>query len=129
MSGLARPSLQQLQMTERVGANHSVRLLIRGELDLAVAEEFEDRVIELSRRFARVELDLSELGFIDACGLRAVVSSMKASSRSRGRVVLDTNVSAPVLRLIDVVGGTAWLWSGDQRTQDRVRTIWLRAVA
>ena len=72
---------------------------LRGELDLASAQELTECLQRLSERREHVLLDLDELTFIDMSGLRTVLMAAEAASRD-GWTFAVTRGSAPVRRLI-----------------------------
>lgn len=56
---------------------------------------------------ARVRVDLSQVRFIDACGLRAVVRAVETANDRGGTLEINPCVSRPVARLIKLVGAEA----------------------
>ena len=90
-----------LEITEMRDAG-SVRLRLRGELDLASAPALADRLDELRDRHADVVLDLDELAFIDMSGLRVALSAAEEASRD-GRSFAVTHGSPAVRRLVELV--------------------------
>jgi anti-anti-sigma factor len=79
-----------------------VRVQLRGELDLATADVVADRLRRLRERRAVVLLDLDELAFIDAAGLRVVVAAAQDAAKD-GWVFTVTRGSAPVRRLFELL--------------------------
>jgi anti-anti-sigma factor len=79
-----------------------VRLRVRGELDLATTELLADRLRRLRERNAAVLLDLDELAFIDASGLRVVLDAA-GDARRDGWAFTVTRGSAPVRRLFELL--------------------------
>ena len=59
---------------ERSDPDGARRLTLLGEVDIAVADELARRLGRLERARARTRLDLSELQFIDLCGLELSVT-------------------------------------------------------
>lgn len=86
-----------LELTELREAAR-VRLRVRGELDIATADMLADRLRGLRERRAAVLLDLDELAFIDASGLRVVLSAAQ-DARNDGWEFTVTPGSARVRRL------------------------------
>ena len=87
-----------------------VRLVVSGELDLAVAEMLGDRLRQLRKAGCDVRLDLGELDFIDSSGLRDLITAL-AESRSDGwRLDIDPRVSEAVRRTVDLAGLHAHFW-------------------
>jgi anti-sigma B factor antagonist len=93
------PVLDVIELPERAG----VRVRLRGELDLATAELLANRLRALRERRATVLLDLDELEFIDACGLRVVLTAAE-DARNDGWAFTVTRGSAPVRRLFVLLG-------------------------
>ena len=77
----------------------SVRVRLRGELDLASAPRVTECLRRLSERREQVLLDLDELTFIDMSGLRTLLTAAEDASRD-GWALTVTPGSAPVRRLI-----------------------------
>lgn len=84
------------------GDTHRVRL--HGELDIAPAAALEARLVEIAG--STVELDLSQLRFIDARGIAALVSARRriAESGNHLRVVGASGLVRRVLSLVDLDG-------------------------
>jgi anti-anti-sigma factor len=76
---------------------------VSGEVDLAVAAEFQEQVRGCLTRSARVELDLGGLTFIDSSGLGSLVLLQKEAAQQAKSLVL-VNVNARVNRLLEVTG-------------------------
>lgn len=80
----------------------AVRVGLRGELDLEHAYSFDEelRRVEAGEP-ACVVLDLSELSFLDSCGLSRLVAARKRARRSQRRLVLICGTPA-VQRLMSL---------------------------
>jgi anti-sigma B factor antagonist len=90
--------------TEREGSR--AILTVRGELDAYSAPGLEDQVTRLlGDHVADVVLDLSETGFLDSSGLRAILTAQRRLGESNGRLVLRAP-SEPVTRLLEITGLT-----------------------
>ena len=81
-----------------------VTLRVSGELDLADAGRFQDDV----RRFTQaspdpVDLDLTQLGFIDSSGMQALLSA-RQSIVDEGRAFRVVAVSPAAQRLLALTG-------------------------
>ena len=94
-------STNPLEVTE-LRETARVRLALRGELDLATADLVADRLRRLRERRETVLLDLDELEFIDAAGLRVVLTAAD-DARSDGWALTVTRGSAPVRRLFELL--------------------------
>jgi anti-anti-sigma factor len=80
-----------------------VRLVLTGELDLASAPAFEDRLGQLADEEAPVRLDLSRLEFIDSTGLHALIRAMDTAHSRDWRLRIDRNLTPQVARLFELV--------------------------
>jgi len=86
---------------------------LHGELDVASADGLANSLVELAG--STVVVDLSDLTFMDSCGIGALV---RARNRIRdgglGELVL-TRPGAIVRRALEIVGLHAWIidWSPD----------------
>jgi anti-anti-sigma factor len=79
-----------------------------GELDLATVGEFQTALLDFAeRRQHLVALDLSDLSFIDATGLAAIIA-FERQLREQERVLVLRHPSPMMKRLLDVTGLT-WL--------------------
>ena len=94
-------SIDPIEVTE-LRETARVRLAVRGELDLATADAVADRLRALRERGETVLLDLDELSFMDAAGLRVVLSAAD-DARNDGWSFTVTRGSAPVRRLYELL--------------------------
>jgi anti-anti-sigma factor len=79
-------------------------LVLSGELDLAVAAGLEATVLGLCREgVSGIELDLSQLTFMDSAGLRAVLRAQELCA-DQGHSFLVTPGRGQVLRLLELTG-------------------------
>jgi anti-anti-sigma factor len=78
------------------------RVRLRGELDIATAGAVAKRLAALRERHEAVLLDLEELTFIDASGIRLVVDAAEDSRRD-GWVFSVTRGSWPVRRVLELL--------------------------
>ncbi len=81
-----------------------LRLVVRGELDMATAPALKSRIEAIERRGTPViGLDLDELDFMDATGMRVVLdAARRATAQGRRLVVLNPRES--VQRLLSAAG-------------------------
>ena len=63
-------------MRQHLEADQSLRLLLLGDVDLAVAEILSTRLAELKTAGRPVRLDLSQLAFIDSSGVQALLVAL-----------------------------------------------------
>lgn len=66
----------------------SIVVVVRGELDLSSAEQFEAALVRAAERSGVVVADLAHLDFIDSSGLRALVRADALIRQSGGRFVV-----------------------------------------
>ena len=84
----------------RLADGSGLRLV--GELDVATAPELAKALLDESLEGSSVILDLSELTFVDSCGMH-VILSLASSMNGRGPlVVLDP--TEPVTRVFEILG-------------------------
>lgn len=97
-------------MDERHGERGTLRLMLSGELDLAVADRLRIRLQQLARNHATVILDLSDLQFIDSTGLQVLVTSFNDAAHNGWHLSIDSNLTSQVRRIIELVGLSQILW-------------------
>lgn len=88
----------------QLGETHLISL--RGELDLAGAEYVRARIEEIAG--STVVLNLGGLSFIDAAGVRALVTA-KQRVEARGHSVSIINPTHPVRRVFDLTDTSDYL--------------------
>jgi anti-anti-sigma factor len=81
-----------------------LRLLLKGELDIASAPALEDRLSGLRDSELPVRLDLSKLDFIDSGGLHALIQAMNDASANGWRLQIDRDVAPQAMRFFALVG-------------------------
>jgi anti-anti-sigma factor len=92
------------------GTSLRQRWSLAGELDIATAGPVLAEIrLALDSGSGPLDLDLSQLEFIDASGLRVLVQAYKQAAL-RGRVLGLVNVPARVARVLDI-GGIAGLFA------------------
>lgn len=75
-------------------------LRLRGELDMAVADEFEERLRPLVEAGGPVVLDLRSLEFMDSNGIRVIAQAGK--KLPQGACVLLHVAPGPIERLLEI---------------------------
>lgn len=88
-----------------------VRVKVTGELDVAVIARLRDRLDSLAQTGEAVELDLSELEFIDSSGLNVIVTTLRRARNEGWELRIDRRMSDPVLRVVRLMGLDAIFWS------------------
>jgi anti-anti-sigma factor len=81
----------------------TTRLILRGELDLSTIDLLRQRLCELRQDGAEVQVDLSELEFMDASGVNILVQAIRDTRRHPWRLSLAPEVSPQVERLFSIV--------------------------
>jgi anti-sigma B factor antagonist len=77
---------------------------VQGELDAYTAPGLEDHISALlSEDVTGLVLDLSQTGFLDSSGLRALLTIHRRLESSSGHLELRDS-SEPVLRLLEITG-------------------------
>jgi anti-anti-sigma factor len=98
-----------------------VQLSLTGELDLASASILEDRLTRLRAKRSPVQLDLSQLEFIDSSGIRLLVQTIGEARAKRWPVEIDPEVGPRVrhvfrLARLDHIAG--WSSSDTRRRSE-----------
>jgi anti-anti-sigma factor len=89
--------------SERTDADEHVRLL--GEMDLSVIGQVDREMLRAeSTDAARIVLDLDELEFLDAAGIRLLLHVAARSRSNGGRLSIRRARSAQVQRVIELTG-------------------------
>ena len=77
---------------------------VRGEIHLATAPEFSERLNEvIAEGKTAVVVDLTEVGFIDSTGLSVLLNALRRITRSGGSLTLVCT-NPTVLRLFEITG-------------------------
>jgi anti-sigma B factor antagonist len=79
-------------------------IAIKGELDAYTAPAVEELIGKLlSEHTTKIVLDLSETGFLDSSGLRAILTAHRRLGSEQGSLTLRSP-SEPVTRLLEITG-------------------------
>jgi anti-anti-sigma factor len=98
----------------------TLRIVFRGDLDLAVVDECRAGLAEpTSMRIGEICLDLGGLTFMDSTGLALLVDLQRAAVGRRQRLTLS-NVPEAVLRLFDLTGLASWFVYADGHKPERL---------
>ena len=82
-----------------------VRIAVRGELDLATADELEAALLPPLREGRRAVLDLHGLDFMDSTGVRVLVTAHRAAQEHGGPFsILRCAPGTPVQRVLEISG-------------------------
>lgn len=106
---------RSFQIRERVDGDKSLRLILLGDLDFAVAEKLVERLRELKATGRPVRLDLSALAFIDSAGVQALLVALTDARWDRWRLEVARQISPSVERAVQIVGIERALWPEDPR--------------
>jgi anti-anti-sigma factor len=98
------------RLDERFERDGSLRLMLIGELDVAVIDHLSTRLAALRREGYRVRLDLSGLEFIDWSGIQQIIRAVSEARRDRWTLHVDGPMTAQVAQTVDLVGVRAFLW-------------------
>jgi anti-anti-sigma factor len=97
-------------MCGRLNVDGWLRLTLRGELDLSVAETLSARLDELKAAGHPVRLDLSEVTFIDSSGLQALLLALTDARWTGWQLEVAPEVSPAVARATEIVRIAQVLW-------------------
>jgi anti-sigma B factor antagonist len=85
-------------------ADGALRLYAHGELDLATASAFEQDLLDCGPRpCARVVVDLADVPFMDASGLRVLIAARRRQHEADGELLI-ARPSRQVARLLETAG-------------------------
>jgi anti-anti-sigma factor len=98
-------------MEERFERGGTLRLMLIGELDVAMVDHLSLRLRELRKGGYGVRLDLSGLNFIDSSGIQELIREVVEARRDHWELEVDGPMTDQVARTIDLVGARAILWS------------------
>ena len=95
---------------QRHDADGALRVTLMGELDLAVSDGLTAQLDRLRRSERRVRLDLSELDFIDCCGINGILRALAEARRLHWDLEVDPLVSPGVRRITSLEDIASELW-------------------
>jgi anti-anti-sigma factor len=85
----------------------ALRIALIGEVDLSNADETESAVVAaISNQTSEVDLDLSDVGYLDSAGLRVVYSLALRLRRAQIGLRITAPLESPARRAIEVSGMT-----------------------
>jgi anti-sigma B factor antagonist len=98
------PRALQLELSYRVAADGTATVQVRGELDIATADQayayFRDVV---DNQEGPVAIDLADLTFCDAAGL-GVLARVAGHAKRSGRILTLTEARPSLLRIMRITG-------------------------
>ena len=88
--------------SEHTSAGHRIRVV--GEMDLSVIDVVDREIRHAEEADSeRIVLDLDQLEFLDAAGIRMLLDA-DARSKGKGRLQITRAASAQVQRVLDLTG-------------------------
>jgi anti-anti-sigma factor len=85
----------------------AIRIGLIGEVDLSNADETESAVVSaISNQTSEVDLDLSDVGYLDSAGLRVVYKLALRLRRAQIGLRITAPLESPARRAIEVSGMT-----------------------
>ncbi len=106
--------MKQFEISESDDPDGVIRLRLLGELDVAVADMLERRLVDLRRPPRDARIDLSCLRFIDSTGLRALLLGLRGARSDGRRLDIDPHVSQNVAHTIEITGLRSHIWPRDE---------------
>jgi anti-anti-sigma factor len=100
-------------LEERFERDGALRLMLIGELDVAVIDHLSTRLRELRKEGYPVRLDLTELQFIDSSGIQEIIRGVTEARRNGWELDVDGPMTDQVARTVDLVGARPFLWPDD----------------
>jgi anti-anti-sigma factor len=98
------------RLEERFERDGGLRLMLIGELDVAVSDHLSTRLHELRKAGYRVRIDLSELQFIDSSGIQEIIRELIAARHDGWPLEVDGPMTEQVARTVELVGARTFLW-------------------
>lgn len=98
------------QIEQNTEPGGELRLVLVGELDLSVAGALRTRLEEIRSAHPVVELDLSQLRFLDSTGLGVVLTAVLDARRDGWSLSIQPGLTRPVQRVVDIAGAGPYLW-------------------
>jgi anti-sigma B factor antagonist len=109
---------EQMQLrTSGTGGDHIVT--VSGEIDIASAPTLSEALVQFVE--GNVVVDLGQVTFIDASGLRALIAAHRHIERREGRLIVE-DMSPVVRRLFAIAGIDPSLFLGSEVPVPEVKT-------
>jgi anti-anti-sigma factor len=113
-----------IHLSCEVWPDGGVTVAIRGDLDLATADRMASYVTDvIDRHDEPISVDLSGLGFCDACGLGALIR-ITAYAEVAGRRFELTHPSRAITRIMRLTGVDEWLLGAGLREPVAPRPVY-----
>ena len=97
-------SYQPFAISTATAADGSVRVHVRGELDLATSPELEEALRREIGAGRRVVVDLSDVAFIDSTGLNTLIAALRACDAKGGALTVSPTLPSQVRRVLEITG-------------------------
>jgi anti-sigma B factor antagonist len=81
-------------------------ILVKGELDLAVADQLQEALDRAGEEYARILINLESCEFIDSTGIAVIVGAYKQLAEEGCRIAVY-RASSQALRVLSITGLTA----------------------
>lgn len=107
---------RSFEIREELQGDETRRLILLGDLDLAVVETLGRRLSELKAAGRPVRLDLSRVAFIDSAGVQALLVALLDARWSGWPLDVARELSPSVERAAEIVGIAQVLWPKDPDT-------------
>ena len=85
-------------------AGDSVRLEVKGELDLSTSPRLEEALGRAFDRGTSVVLDLSRVAFIDSTGLNVLVAALRSCEQNGCSLAVSPDLPSQVRRVLQITG-------------------------
>jgi len=110
------PQPTQLRLATVPAGVDTVRLTVGGEVDIGTVDPLHDTLLALVHdpRVRGVEVDLSEVTFVDSTGVATLMAAYRAAEARRVALVL-TRCRPQALRVLEITGVDKVLMPGSQR--------------
>lgn len=99
-----------LRIEQSAETGGAVRLVLRGELDLAGVPTLRAHLQQLGGEHRLVRLDLSELRFMDSTGLGTVITAVLDARRDGWTLEIERPRHRTVQRVLEISGAGSYLW-------------------
>ena len=97
-------SYQPFAISTARSADGSVRVRVRGELDLSTSPQLDEALRREIDAGNRVVVDLSEVAFIDSTGLNTLVAALRACDEKGGVLMVSPALPSQVRRVLEITG-------------------------
>jgi anti-sigma B factor antagonist len=82
----------------------SLRVLVRGELDLLTSSKFEAAVTSALSEADEVVVDLSQVAFVDSTGLSSILAVVSASQLNGSTLTISSTLTPQARKVFELAG-------------------------